>query len=92
MDKLKDLAGKATGGSSSEQKPTQGGAGQEDYLDKGLDAAEKRFGGGKIDPEKQRGMNEKITDQGREMFERSTGYVLSFVLLLVGDEQGWYMG
>ncbi|KAL8696105.1 MAG: hypothetical protein Q9201_007826, partial [Fulgogasparrea decipioides] len=69
MDKLKNLA---SGGGSGEQKPAAGG-GQEDYLDKGLDAAEKRFGGGNVDPAKQRETNEKITDKGREMFERSTG-------------------
>ncbi|KIW11230.1 hypothetical protein PV08_10530 [Exophiala spinifera] len=49
-------------------------AGQkEDYLDKGLDAVEKKFGQGKIDPQKSRGMNEKITDSAREMFEKATG-------------------
>jgi len=41
----------------------------------GLDAVEKRFGEGKIDPEKQRGMNEKITDGARGMFEKASGYV-----------------
>ncbi|KAL8951397.1 MAG: hypothetical protein Q9222_002618 [Ikaeria aurantiellina] len=71
MDKLKDLAGGA--GGSSEQKPAQGGGGQEDYLDKGLDSVEKKFGGGKIDPEKQRGMNEKATDFARDKFEKTTG-------------------
>ncbi|KAL9129160.1 MAG: hypothetical protein Q9175_007370 [Cornicularia normoerica] len=60
------------------QDPKQGGnaaaaGGQEDYLDKGLDAAEKKFGQGKIDPQKQRGMNEKVTDKARGMFEKATG-------------------
>lgn len=41
----------------------------------GLDAAEKKFGGGKIDPTKQRGMNEKITDGARGMLEKATGCV-----------------
>lgn len=40
----------------------------------GLDAAEKKFGQGKVDPAKQRGMNEKITDKARGMFEKATGY------------------
>ena len=39
----------------------------------GLDALEKKFGQGKVDPEKQRGMNEKITDGARGMFEKATG-------------------
>ena len=39
----------------------------------GLDAIEKKFGGGKVDPEKQRGMNEKITDGARSAFEKATG-------------------
>ena len=41
----------------------------------GLDAAEKKFGEGKVDPAKERGMNEKITDGARGMFEKATGYV-----------------
>lgn len=53
MDKLKDLAGKASGSSSGggEQKPAAGG--QEDYLDKGMfpslgytiDVVHERIGG-----------------------------------------------
>ncbi|MCJ1365936.1 hypothetical protein MMC16_005061 [Acarospora aff. strigata] len=58
--------------------PVQGGGGaaggqKEDYLDKGLDAAEKKFGGGKINPEQSRGMNEKVTDGARGMLEKATG-------------------
>ena len=33
---------------------------------------EKKFGQGKLDPKKQRGMNEKITDGARGMFEKVT--------------------
>ena len=53
----------------------------------GLDAAEKKFGGGKVDPTKQRGMNEKITDGARGMFEKATGYVDLFpnISLWQGD-------
>ena len=43
-----------------------------------MDAAEKKFGGGKIDPQKERGVNEKVTDQARGMFEKVTGYVPRF--------------
>ncbi|KAF1935278.1 hypothetical protein EJ02DRAFT_428579 [Clathrospora elynae] len=51
-----------------------GGAQKEDYLDKGLDAAEKKFGGAAgADSEKNRGVNEKITDGARGMFEKATG-------------------
>lgn len=39
----------------------------------GLAAAESKYGGGKIDPAKQRGMNEKATDFAREKFEGATG-------------------
>ncbi|RWQ96484.1 hypothetical protein C8Q69DRAFT_465475 [Paecilomyces variotii] len=46
---------------------------QEDYLDKGLDAVEKKYGGGKVDPEKYRSQNEKITDTARGLFEKATG-------------------
>jgi hypothetical protein len=39
----------------------QAGAGKEDYADKGLDAAEKKFGGSMgQNTEKNRGVNEKI--------------------------------
>jgi hypothetical protein len=39
----------------------QAGAGNEDYADKGLDAAEKKFGGSMgQNTEKNRGVNEKI--------------------------------
>ncbi|KAF6219218.1 hypothetical protein HO133_005043 [Letharia lupina] len=58
------------------QGQQQGGnaaGGQEDYLDKGLDAAEKKFGQGKVDPQKERGVNEKVTDKARGMFEKATG-------------------
>ncbi|KAF2086315.1 hypothetical protein K490DRAFT_20515, partial [Saccharata proteae CBS 121410] len=48
----------------------QGGAQKEDYLDKGLDYAEKKEG---MDSQKNRGMNEKITDGARGMFEKATG-------------------
>lgn len=47
----------------------------------GLDAAEKKFGQGKVDPNKERGVNEKVTDKARGMFEKATGYVLLFVSL-----------
>lgn len=42
----------------------------------GLDAAEKKFGQGKVDPQKERGVNEKVTDKARGMFEKATGYVI----------------
>jgi hypothetical protein len=38
-----------------------------------LSGAEKKFGGGKVDPAKMRSTNEKITDTGREQFEKATG-------------------
>lgn len=56
----------------AQQGSNQSG-GQEDYLDKGVDFAEKKFGQGKIDPQKERGMNEKVTDGARGMFEKVTG-------------------
>ncbi|KAK2821750.1 hypothetical protein FQN49_007711 [Arthroderma sp. PD_2] len=43
------------------------------YVYTALDAAEKKFGKGKIDPNKSRGMNEKITDFARNTFEKVTG-------------------
>ncbi|KAK5789921.1 hypothetical protein VI817_007208 [Penicillium citrinum] len=74
---LSGLASKLGGGSKKESSSgSSGSAGQEDYLDKGLDALESKFGGGKVDPhsDKMRQTNEKITDGAREQFEKSTGY------------------
>ncbi|MCJ1358677.1 MAG: hypothetical protein MMC33_008677 [Icmadophila ericetorum] len=55
--------------------------GQEDYVDKGLDTLERKFGGGKVNPETSRGMNEKITDGARGFFEKATGYASVLVML-----------
>jgi hypothetical protein len=38
-----------------------------------LDGAERKYGGGKVDPAKMRSTNEKITDGAREQFEKLTG-------------------
>ena len=53
-----------------------------DYLDKGLESAQKKFGGQKFaDPNKNRAMNEKITDFVRKQFEKITGLVCSCYLI-----------
>ena len=55
------------------------GADNRDYLDKGLEAAENKFGGARFAGpdamQKNRGMNEKITDTIRKLIEKVTGYV-----------------
>ncbi|KZF24693.1 hypothetical protein L228DRAFT_267005 [Xylona heveae TC161] len=43
---------------------------QEDYVDKGLDAVEKKYGHGQT---LDRSTNEKITDGARGVFEKFTG-------------------
>ncbi|KAF1988167.1 hypothetical protein K402DRAFT_373900 [Aulographum hederae CBS 113979] len=51
-------------------------AGGEDYVDKALDAVEKKAGqmsGHNVDSNKMRGTNEKITDKLRAWFEKTTG-------------------
>ena len=46
-----------------------------DYLDKGLDAGLKKYGGAKFqDPNANRATKEKITDFCRKQFEKITGY------------------
>ena len=56
--------------------PGPAGPDDRDYLDKALDAVEKKFGGQRFaDPNKNRAMNEKITDFIRKMIEKVTGYV-----------------
>lgn len=61
------------------QAQAPAGADDRDYLDKGLDAVEKKFGGqrfaGPDAVQKNRGMNEKITDAIRKGIEKITGYV-----------------
>ncbi|OOF94095.1 hypothetical protein ASPCADRAFT_6851 [Aspergillus carbonarius ITEM 5010] len=71
MDKLSGLASKLGGGNKSNDQG--GGSGQEDYVDKGLDSVESKYSGGKIDPQKMRSTNEKITDTARTKFEGATG-------------------
>ncbi|CAK4033587.1 Hypothetical predicted protein [Lecanosticta acicola] len=49
---------------------------QEDYLDKAVDAIEKKAGaasGHPVDPSKYRAKNEKLTDKIREFIEKKTG-------------------
>lgn len=54
--------------------PAPTGGDNRDYLDKGLDALEKKFGGERFaDPSKNRAMNEKITDFLRKVIEKVTG-------------------
>jgi len=72
---MSDLLNKAksalsSGSSGAGQTSAQGnaGAGQEDYADKGLDAAEKKFG-----MSQNRQTNEKITDGARGLYEKETG-------------------
>ncbi|RAL03151.1 uncharacterized protein BO80DRAFT_423129 [Aspergillus ibericus CBS 121593] len=74
MDKLSGLANKLGGGNKSNDQGSGGSGGQEDYLDKGLDSIESKYGGGKIDPQKMRSTNEKITDSARTRFEGATGH------------------
>ncbi|KAF2634105.1 hypothetical protein P280DRAFT_524420 [Massarina eburnea CBS 473.64] len=59
---MNSLTGNNSGNSANNQN--------EDYVDKGLDSIEKKQG---IDSQKARGVNEKITDGARDMFEKSTG-------------------
>ncbi|KNG89703.1 hypothetical protein ANOM_002324 [Aspergillus nomiae NRRL 13137] len=68
MDKL---ASKLGGG----HKHGAGGAQNEDYVDRGLDSLETKYGHGKIDPHnpKVRQTNERITDSARNKFETATG-------------------
>ncbi|EMD96701.1 hypothetical protein COCC4DRAFT_32844 [Bipolaris maydis ATCC 48331] len=61
-------------GNGSNQAASNNNQQKEDYLDKGLDAVEKKYGGATAeDTQKYRGVNEKITDGARNMFEKATG-------------------
>ncbi|KAJ7118318.1 hypothetical protein C8R44DRAFT_878924 [Mycena epipterygia] len=65
LDKGKELLSNNSGSSGN---TTQGNQGNEDYVDKGLDAVEKKEG----IPEN-RATNEKFTDGARNQFENITG-------------------
>ncbi|EMD68508.1 hypothetical protein COCSADRAFT_33402 [Bipolaris sorokiniana ND90Pr] len=61
-------------GNGSNQATSNNSQQKEDYLDKGLDAVEKKYGGASTeDTQRHRGVNEKITDGARNMFEKATG-------------------
>lgn len=62
------------GNNTTGNQATSSNPQNEDYLDKGLDAVEKKFGGSwGQNTQKNRNINEKITDGARNMFEKATG-------------------
>lgn len=70
MSDLLNKAKGALGGSGSSSQPA--GGQKEDYGDKALDMGEKKMG-----MSQNRETNEKITDAGRGMYEKSTGKQVS---------------
>ncbi|XP_014551758.1 hypothetical protein COCVIDRAFT_30751 [Bipolaris victoriae FI3] len=63
-----------TGNGSNQATSNNNNQQKEDYLDKGLDAVEKKYGGASTeDTQRYRSVNEKITDGARNMFEKATG-------------------
>ena len=56
-----------------------------DFAIIGLDSVESKFGGGKIDPQKYRSTNEKVTDGIRNEFEKETGYAVTVGSLRVSS-------
>ena len=67
LNKAKDAMGKS-GSSSGGAAQSGAGGGQQEYLDKGIAAAEKKTGYSQSAQ-----TNEKITDAGRDMYEKQTG-------------------
>ncbi|KAL5333529.1 hypothetical protein BJX70DRAFT_380738 [Aspergillus crustosus] len=53
-----------------------GSGGQSDYLDKGLNSAEQKYGGKYYDAEKVKPANKKATDKIKEKFHSVTGHNL----------------
>lgn len=70
MSDLLNKAKSAMSGSGTSNTTTDpnAGAGQKDYGDKGLDMLEKKTG-----HQQSAGVNEKVTDAGRGMYEKATG-------------------
>ncbi|KAJ7659249.1 hypothetical protein DFH06DRAFT_1195358 [Mycena polygramma] len=64
----KELMGNSGSSGNDNTMSTQGNQGGEDYVDKGLDAVEKKEG-----LPDNRAVNEKITDGARDEFENVTG-------------------
>eukprot|EP00249_Psilotum_nudum_P036583 c8094_g1_i1 orf=74-316(+) len=63
-------SGGASAGATNAQQPADGQ--KEDYVDKGMDAVQKKFGF-----QQSRETNERITDAGRDMYEKQTGKKVS---------------
>lgn len=72
MSSLINKAKDAMSGSGSSSGAGQPAGQKEDYVDKGLDAGEKKFG-----MHQSRETNEKITDTGRGLYEKQTGKKVS---------------
>ncbi|KAL4784788.1 hypothetical protein BJX76DRAFT_356773 [Aspergillus varians] len=76
MDNLKNIGNLAGGGKQADQGQTGASGGQADYLDKGLNSAEKKYGGKYYDEEKMKGTNKKVTDTVKDKFQEVTGHKL----------------
>ncbi|KAL4866742.1 hypothetical protein BDV12DRAFT_130262 [Aspergillus spectabilis] len=68
-------------GSNIADKQKEGGqtgasGGQTDYLDKGLNSAEQKYGGKYYDSEKVKPANKKATDKIKDKFHDMTGHKL----------------
>jgi len=61
-----------SGGTMGASGAAGGNPGQEDYVDRGLDFAEQKSG-----HQMNRNTNEKITDQARNLYEKTTGQNVS---------------
>ncbi|KAK7529855.1 uncharacterized protein J3D65DRAFT_672247 [Phyllosticta citribraziliensis] len=68
MDALKNKLSGSGSGSGTTQNTAGNSAQKEDYVDKGLDSMEKKYG-----LPQNRDTNEKITDAARGAFEKVTG-------------------
>ncbi|KAF7876801.1 hypothetical protein EAF04_001884 [Stromatinia cepivora] len=68
VNKAKDALKSSSGSTGTTNTNTAGGAGKEDYGDKGLDFIEKKTGHTLT-----RDQNEKITDGARGLYEKQTG-------------------
>lgn len=71
FNKAKEALGNA-GSSTGQTDAQQNDHNKEDYVDKGLDAVEKKFGF-----QQSRETNERITDVGRDFYEKETGKKVS---------------
>ncbi|KAL2825037.1 hypothetical protein BDW59DRAFT_146740 [Aspergillus cavernicola] len=76
MDKISNIVNSQKGGGQAGGGGGGASGGQSDFLNKGLNDAEKKVGGQYYDEKKMEGTNKKVTDKVKDKFQNVTGHKL----------------